>query len=191
MTYRPNRTSATVYSGVVQILIGYRDINFSPTISYRIAISGDNGLVWSNWSKFEENGYVHSGNRVISAGRMSESVSDLDNLPANVIYQIDKNCNGSTVDATLGHHPFPGQSCIVVDMAFSYSTDHGRAQTVYARDGQVAWRYGYQQDVDDYRWTTWHYYAIDLPAAPVADGTYTLQCTVSNGTATYAWVSTT
>lgn len=190
VTFRPHKTSSTAYSGVTQMLFGFRD-NFSPTFSYRTAIIGDSTLVWSPWSKFEENGYVHSGNRVISAGRMSESVSDLDNMPMNAIFQIDKNCNGSTPEATLGHHPFPGYSCIIVDMAFSYSTNHGRAQTVYARDGKVAWRYGYQQDVDDYRWTEWHYYAIDLPAAPTTDGTYTLQCTVSNGAATYAWVSST
>ena len=28
-----------------------------------------------------------------------------------------------------------------------------------------------------------------LPSAPVSDGTYILQCTVSSGTATYSWVS--
>lgn len=190
VTFRANKTSSTVYSGVTQMLFGFRD-NFSPTFSYRTAILGGNGLVWSPWSKFEQNGYLHSGNRVISAGRMSESVSDLDNMPMNTIYQIDRNCNGSTLDATLGHHPFPGQSCIVADLAFSYSTNHGRAQTVYARNGRVAWRYGYQNDADNYLWTDWHYYAIDLPAAPTTDGTYTLQCTVSNRTATYAWVSST
>lgn len=191
LTFRPHKTSSTAYSGVTQILIGFRD-DFSPTFSYRTALVGDNNaLVWSHWSKFMENGYVHSGNRVISAGRMSESVSDLDDMPMNAIFQIDKNCNGSTQDATLGHHPFPGVSCIIVDMAFSYSTNHGRAQTVYARDGRVAWRYGYQNDADNYLWTEWHYYAIDLPDAPTTDGTYTLQCTVSNGAATYAWVSAT
>ena len=28
----------------------------------------------------------------------------------------------------------------------------------------------------------------NIPAAPITDGTYTLQVTVSNGTATYSWV---
>lgn len=188
LTFRPHKTSSTVYSGVVQVLFGFRD-TFSPTFSYRTALVGDNGLVWSSWSKFEENGYLHSGNRVISAGRMSESVSDLDNMPQNTMWQIDKNCTGETPESTLGHHPFPGVSCVAVNMAFSSSTRHGQVQTVYAIDGRVAWRYGYQNDVNDYRWKPWTYYATYIPTAPTTDGTYTLQCTVSNGAATYAWVS--
>lgn len=188
LTFRPHKTSATVYGGVVQILIGYRDPGYSPTLSYRIAFVGDNGLDWSAWSKFEENGYLHSGNHVISAGRMSESVSDLNNMPQNVIWQIDKNCTGETAESTLGNHPAPGKSCVIVDMAFSYSTPHGRVQTVYVIDGRVFWRYGFQNDVNDYRWTQWKQYATDIPPAPSADGTYTLQCTVSNGTKIYAWI---
>ena len=191
LTFRASPTNSTLYSGVVQMLIGYRDSNYSPTFSYRVAIVGDNDLVWSNWSKFAQNGYLRAGNRVISAGRMSESVSDLDNMPQNTMWQIDKNCTGETPESTLGHHPFPGVSCVAVNMAFSSSTRHGQVQTVYALDGRVAWRYGYQNDVNDYRWKPWTYYATYIPTAPTTDGTYTLRCTVSNGTASYAWVSVT
>lgn len=190
MTFRAFATNASNYA-TVQLLFGYRNTDYSPTFSYRCAIVDSNGLNWSNWSKFEQNGYLRAGNRVISAGRMSESVSDLDNMEQNAIYQIDKNCNGATTDSTLGHHPFPGVSCVVVNMAFSYSTPHGQVQTVYALDGRVAWRYGYQNDVNDYRWTAWKQYATNIPDAPTTDGTYTLQCTVSSGTPTYSWVSST
>lgn len=189
LTFRPNSTNTTAYRGISQILIGYRTTDFSPTFSYRIAVVGSNGLEWSAWSKFEQNGYLRAGNRVISAGRMSESVADLDNMPLNVMWQIDKNCTGETPESTLGHHPFPGVSCVAVNMGFSYSTRHGQVQTVYALDGRVAWRYGYQNAVNDYRWKPWTYYATYIPTAPTTDGTYTLQCTVSNGAATYAWVS--
>lgn len=191
LTFRPNSTNTTAYRGISQILIGYRTTDFSPTFSYRIAVVGSNGLEWSAWSKFEQNGYLRAGNRVISAGRMSESVADLDNMPLNVMWQIDKNCTGETPESTLGHHPFPGVSCVAVNMAFSYSSRHGQVQTVYALDGRVAWRYGYQNDVNDYRWKPWTYYATYIPTAPTTDGTYTLQCTVSNGTASYAWVGVT
>lgn len=192
ITARPKKADDTVYGGLVQMLIGYRETDYKPTFSYRIAIQNSGAYVWSAWSKFEENGYLHSGNRVISAGRMSESVSDLDNMPANCIYQIDRNCTGETAESTLGHHPAPGVSCIVSTIAFSYSTNHGMVQTVYALDGRMFWRYGYQQSSTEYRYTAWNTINKNvpaIPAPPTTDGTYILRATVSGGAATFAWVS--
>lgn len=188
LTYRGFETNSTAYQGLTQLFIGYRGSGFTPTLSHRIAIRDGSNYVWSAWSKFTENGFLHSGNTVISAGMMSLSVTDLDNMPQNVIWQIDRNLTGVTADATLGHHPAPGKSCVIVDMAFSTSTPHGRVQTVYVIDGRVYWRYGYQQSADEYVWKEWVRLDTYLPDPPAQDGTYTLRCTVANGVATYSWV---
>jgi hypothetical protein len=191
LTFRQYGVNDTLYSGKTQMLIGYRanSDGYKPTFSYRTAIVSAGAYVWSDWSKFEENGYLHSGNRVISAGKMSESVSDLNDMPSNVVYQIDRNCDGSDADHTLLNHPCPGVSCIVSTMAFSYSTKHGMAQTVYALNGNIYWRYGYQDSVDDYRFTAWKRIATYIPDPPTTDGAYVLKCVVTNGTPTYSWVS--
>lgn len=192
ITLRAFPSNSTLYASLTQMLIGYRVDNekgLTPTLSYRVAILESGAYVWSAWSKLSENMCLRSGNRVISAGRMSESVSDLNDLPSNVIYQIDKNCTGETEDSTLGHHPAEGKSCVVSNMAFSYSTRHGSVQTLYVIDGSMYWRYGYQQSQNDFRWTPWRRLATEIPDAPTTDGAYVLKCTVSNGTPTYAWVA--
>ena len=190
LTFRQDQADSADNSGLSQIMIGYREDSdgYKPTLSYRTAVYLNGAMVWSAWSKFEENGYLHSGNRVISAGRMSQTIDDLDDLPVNVIYQIDRNLEGTTPDNTLGHHPAPGVSCIVSSIGFSYSSPHGQAQTVYAIDGRVYWRYSYYQAPNDLRWTPWRRISTQIPDAPAVDGTYTFKCTVTNGTPSYSWV---
>ena len=182
----------SVQTGITQVLVGYRSTSYKPTLSYRIATVSNNTYSWSDWSKFEENGYLHASNTIIYGGNLSGSISDLNDMPSNTIYQIDLNLDGSDDAHTLANHPAPGVSCVVMCYAYSYTSQHGKVQTLYTLDGRMYWRYGYRQAADDYRWTAWKKVTSDLPAipdGPSSDGTYVLKCTVSSGTKTYSWVS--
>ena len=144
-----------IRSGLTQLFIGYRNNTYKPTLSYRIAIESSGSYVWSDWSKFEENGYMHASNTVIYGGNYSASYSDLNDLPSNSIYQIDLNNDGSDAEHTLANNPAAGVSSVVMTYAYSYTSNHGKVQTLFTLDGRAYWRYGYQNDVDDYRWTNW------------------------------------
>ena len=150
-----------VQTGLSQLFVGYRNTSYKPTFSYRIAIVTNGAYVWSDWSKFEENGYLHASNMIIYGGNMAATFSDMNDMPPNAICQLDLNLDGSDAEHTLAHHPAPGVSCVAMCYAFSYTTDHGRVQTVYTIDGRLYWRYGYQQASNDYRWTAWRKVAID------------------------------
>lgn len=154
MTYRSYAKSDTPRSGLTQILIGYRDTSYKPSISFRTSIY-DNGMVWSDWSKFEENGYLHASNMVVYGGSLDLTFDDLDDMPNNSICQLDLNLDGHNSDYTLKHHPAPGVSCVAMCYAYSYTTDHGKVQTVFTIDGRMYWRYGYQQSAEVYNWTDW------------------------------------
>lgn len=151
-------------SGLVQIFVGYRETEYSPTFAYRIAIYQNSQYVWSSWAKFEENGYLHAGNQIVFGGQpyiQNAPFTDLNDAPANSIYHIDKNMDGSDADHTLAHHPTAGSSSIVITYSFSYTTPHARMQMVCSLDGRMYWRYGYLQASNDYRWTEWYKVAID------------------------------
>lgn len=179
------------YSGLVQMLIGYRNTSYSPTLSYRIATAAEGVYTWSNWSKFEQNGYLHSSNVILyngtEDGQSTLLLNDLDDAEPNSIYQIDLNCT----EGVIAHHPCPGLSSVLMCYAFSYTTRHGLVQTLFNVHNEMFFRYGYLNNTDDYRWTSWVKVNTSVPDAPTTDGNYTLQCTVSNGAATYAWVSAT
>lgn len=81
---------------------------------------------------------------------------DMNDMPSNTIYQLDLNLNGSDADHTLAHHPAPGVSCVAMCYAYSYTSAHGKVQTVFTIDGRFYWRYGYYQAANDYRWTAWN-----------------------------------
>ena len=158
----------------------------------RVDILVNNAAIWRNWSKFEENGYLHASNMIVYGGNMSATFSDMNDMPRNTICQLDLNLDGRDAEHTLANHPAPGVSCVAMCYAFSYTASHGKVQTVFTIDGRLYWRYGYTQSADDYRWTSWRLLTKDVPAIPEApdtDGTYVLRCTVSNGTKTYTWVS--
>lgn len=159
MTYRSYSKSDTPRSGLTQIMIGYAFPNSNPgnmaSISIRNAIYSEGEIIWSKWSKFVENGYLHSSNMFLYAGYLNLTFDDLDDMPNNSIVQIDLNLNGSDADHTLGHHPAPGKSCVAMCYAYAYDTNHGKVQVVYTIDGLMYWRYGYYQDVNDYKWTDW------------------------------------
>ena len=159
MTYRSYAKSDTPRSGLTQIMIGYTNPDNDPagmaSISIRNAIYSDGEIVWCDWSKFVENGYLHSSNMFLYAGYLNLTFDDLDDMPNNSIVQIDLNLNGSDADHTLGHHPAPGKSCVAICYAYAYDTDHGKVQVVYTIDGIMFWRYGYYQAENDYRWTNW------------------------------------
>ena len=148
-------------SGVVQILIGYRNTDYYPTLSYRIGMYVSNAYVWSNWSKFEQNGYLHASNMIVYGGSMDKTISDLNDMPSNCIMQLDLNLDNSDAAHTLGHHPAPGVSCVAMCYAFSYTSRHGKVQTVFSLDGRFYWRYGYLQATNDYRWTAWNQCVTD------------------------------
>lgn len=160
MTYRSYAKSDTPRSGLTQIMIGYASPDNNPgnmaSISIRNAIYSEGEIIWSKWSKFVENGYLHSSNMFLYAGYLNLTFDDLDDMPNNSIVQIDLNLNGSDSDHTLGHHPAPGKSCVAMCYAYAYDTNHGKVQVVYTIDGIMYWRYGYYQSADDYRWTDWY-----------------------------------
>lgn len=145
-------TSTTAGSNVAQVLLGYRRMgDYKPTLSYRVQVSG----VWSDWSKFEENGYLHASNIIVYGGSLDVSFSDMNNMPKNTIYQLDLNLDGSDEAHTLKNHPAPGVSCVAMCYAYSYTSSHGKVQTVFTIDGRMYWRYGYYNAPNDYRWTPW------------------------------------
>lgn len=146
-------------SGLVQLYVGYRETEYSPILAYRIAVYTDNTYKWSNWAKFEQNGYLHAGNQIVYGGQpyiSNAPFTDLNDAPGNSIYHVDLNMDGRDADHTLGHHPTPGYSSIVITYSFSYTTPHARMQMVCSIDGRMYWRYGYLQATDDYRWTGWN-----------------------------------
>jgi hypothetical protein len=156
ITYSADNISKELPSTyVVQIIIGYRDGGWFPTISYRIGHPVSGVFVWNKWSKFEEDGFLHASNLVIYAGNLQYTFNDLNDAPANGIIQIDLNMDGSDAEHTLLHHPAPGVSCVAMTYAFSNSTDHGKVQVVYTIDGRQYWRYGFVNAPNDYRWTDW------------------------------------
>ena len=161
VVYTPIANPQYEASGLVQLLIGYRSTDYKPTLSYRIAKYTNDAYVWSNWSKFEENGYLHASNMIVYGGSMDKTFRDMDDMPPNTIAQLDLNLNGSDSAHTLAHHPAPGVSCVAMCYAFSYTSRHGKVQTVYTIDGRFYWRYGYLQDVGDYRWTNWRQTVTD------------------------------
>lgn len=187
-TFSQSESHSAVQSGLTQIFVGKSVSINVPSLFYRIALLDDNdSYVWTAWCKFNPEGYLHATNQFIYAGYTSETISDLDDAPNNSIMQIDLNMNGSDADHTLGHHPAPGVSCVVITYAFSNSTNHGRVQEVYTITGKKYWRYNYKQNSTTFLWTDWRYNP-PIPEPPTTDGTYTLQCTVSSGSASYAWV---
>lgn len=148
-------------TGLTQIFVGWRNTNYSPTLSYRIATYSSGSYSWSNWSKFEQNGYLHSSNVIVYGGSMDKSFNDMNDMPSNTIYQLDLNLDGSDTAHTLANHPAPGVSCVAMCYAFSYTSQHGKVQTVYTIDGRLYWRYGYLQAHNDYRWTAWNQVVSD------------------------------
>ncbi len=155
LTFTQETNPSSVSSGIVQILIGYRNTSYKPTFSYRIATANNDEYSWSNWSKFEENGYLHASNKVIFGGSLEKTISDLNDAESNAIYQIDLNCDNSDEAHTLLNNPCPGISSVLMCYAFSYTTTHGRVQTLFNARNDMYYRYGYKQDTNDYRWTKW------------------------------------
>ena len=173
-------------NGVVQIFVAERS-EYSSPICWRLGNWQSGRVVYSLWAKFEQNGFFHSSNQIIYGGSMI--ISDLDDMASNSIYQLDLNLDGSDDAHTLGHHPAPGVSCVAMCYNYSYSSAHGKVQVVYTIDGRMYWRYGYYQSSDDYRWTAWNFLPKLPSSLPSTDGTYSLKCTVSSGSATLSWVA--
>ena len=149
-------------TGLTQIFIAYPGYKnyygaISPSISFRVAYYENDEYHWSEWSKISERGVVHSGNGIVYGGEPyinNAPFTDLNDAPWNGIYHIDRNMNGSDESHTLGHHPIPGQSCMVVTMAFSPTFNHARTQIVYALNGKMFWRYEYLDHGQN--WTRWY-----------------------------------
>ena len=185
LTFTYNTNTSTVF-GLVQLFVGYRPaLNYYPTFSYRIAATSSGNYVWSRWSNFTENGYLHATNAFVYDGHLDETFTDLNDARKNTIYQIDKNCT----EGVLANHPCPGVSSVLITYAFSASSNHGKVQTLFNLNNEMYFRYGYLQASDDYRWTAWAKVSSKIPDPPSENGTYILQCTVSGASKTYAWVA--
>lgn len=154
-------TGENVSSGKTQIFIGWRNSasGYYPTLSYRTAVRGTGEYLWSKWSKFEQNGYLHATNKIIYGGYHQYSIHDLNDAEANSIYQIDLNNDNSDEAHTLLNNPAVGVSSVVMTYAYSYTVPHGKVQMLVALDGsdrgKLYWRYGYQQSSSTYVWTQW------------------------------------
>ena len=188
------RNKSGVVNSYSQMFLSYRPNN-SPVFAYRAATVSNGVVVYGQWSKFEQDGYLHSSNQVIYGGSLDVApFTDLNDAPPNTIYQLDLNLDDSDAEHTLAHHPEPGVSSVVMTYAYSYSSTHGMVQTLYNLVGRFYWRYGYQNAPGDYRWTSWKLINPNVPPipnAPSTDGTYKLRATVSNGAKSYSWVSDT
>ena len=84
-----------------------------------------------------------------------EIFNDFNDAPSNSIYQIDRDCDISV----MANNPNPGNSTILLTSGFGYTSKHGSVQVSVGigSGGRTAvyYRYGYIQDADDYRWTSW------------------------------------
>lgn len=149
-------------SGLTQIFIqypGYKNYYgmTSPSISFRTAYYENNSYIWSDWSKLSQDGVLHAGNGIVYGGQPyidSAPFADLNDAPFNSIFHIDRNMNNSDEYHTLGHHPVPGQSSMVITYAFSPGFNHCRVQVVYALNGKMFWRYEYLDNGQ--HWTSWY-----------------------------------
>ena len=152
--------------GIAQVFVSYPGYgsnggtyygSVSPSINFRSAYWLSGGWQWSEWSKLSQAGVLHAGNGIVYGGQPHIShapFTDLNNAPRNSIFHVDRNMNGSDADHTLGHHPFPGQSCMVITYAFSPGYNHCYVQVVHALNGRMAWRYEYLNHGEI--WTNWY-----------------------------------
>lgn len=138
------------------------------------------GGLWGDWTKFGGNSTLTASNIAIRKKMIAPYLdgngnptatntgianpqymgddplifNDFDNAPMMSIYQIDLDCDATV----MAHNPEPGLSSILITIGFSYITRHGQIQICSGvkSTGTFAWiRYGYQQDVNDYRWSGW------------------------------------
>lgn len=176
--------------GLTQLFLGYRPAEHTPTLSWRTSRLVSGNIIWSSWSKISQDGVLRASNTVCYGGHLTDvGITDLNDMPNNAIIQIDRNLVGSPDEYKLLNNPAPGVSSIAVCLAFSTSTEHGKAQIVFALNGLMYWRYGYTNAPNDYRWTEWSTLR-QYPQVPAAPGRYKLTATVdSGGGTTYAWVA--
>ena len=153
MTVTQSSTGAT--STAFQIFVGYYSaISNVPIISYRTAVVSSGVRTWSPWAKLSQDRFLGATNIVIRASTAYKWFTDLNDVPINTIYQIDKDC----VSGVLANHPAPGYSAVLMTYAFAVSTRHGMVQTLYSLQSNepVEYiRYGWLNNTDDYRWTPW------------------------------------
>ena len=153
ITFSPQDTNQTY---IVQTFYGYYtsvDVH-PPIVASRIAGIKDGALAWSPWGYFAQDKYLRSTNIVIRASTASSWFTDLNDVPINTVYQIDKDC----VEGVLDNHPAPGYSAVLITNAFAVTTRHGMVQTLYSLQSGVPVeyiRYGWLNSEDDYRWTAW------------------------------------
>lgn len=79
---------------------------------------------------------------------------DFNDAPLQSVYQIDLDCDATV----MANNPKPGVSSVLITTGFSYTLRHGTVQLcVGIKTGETfAYiRYGYQNAVNDYRWTAW------------------------------------
>lgn len=139
---------------ITQIAAQYRStIHGTPKISFRTAIRINGSYTWSKWNNLNQDGVIHSTNRIVDINHLDYTFDDFDDAPKNSIYQVDYNVANS-----VANNPAPGKSGSLMTYGFSDSSRHAQTQiyiTHESTDACMYFRYGFDASPGVYSWTPW------------------------------------
>lgn len=150
-------SAKTNTSAIVQICVLYND-NYAydkkPRTATRYGRIVNGATVWTEWSTMSENTVLHASDKVVDINSyQTVTFSDFNDAPPNTMYQVDLNCG-----STILNNPSPGNSGMLMTLAFSPIQRHALVQHHYALEGaDIAMyiRYSYKQNTDVFIWTPW------------------------------------
>lgn len=188
ITYEGGKTGNLITRG--QIFITYTKTIPQGIIAFRMARydSESSSIIWGEWGKIGDRTALSATNTIIHSSMVQAGVApftDLNDAPNNSMYQLDLDLTAED----MANNPLTGHSAVLYTFNFSYISRHATVQMCFGlNNGMVGYiRYGYLDNV--LKWTPWRQITTDIPAAPNQNGTYTLRCTVQNGTKEYAWIA--
>lgn len=155
VTLRGAKDSGGYYCMQLFMAAGGTSGNVSGLLSFRGCRKQSGSFIWDKWSKVGNGISLSATNTFIHESRIqagTAAFSDMNDAPNNTIYQID-------LDAvSMAHNPLKGHSCVLATICPSYISRHGMLQLCCGISGGYAhlfFRYGWQQSVDEIRWSPW------------------------------------